>query len=291
MLRWRLLLGAVLIGGLIALCWADFRAEQPGTWLFPLVVVLTLLASQEVLGLTSARSSRPLAWVVYLGNLAIVASNWLTVWQPDRFPALAPVASSLGLAVLLAFAGEMRRYERPGEVTVNLAVAVFALCYVGLLMSFLVELRLLGREVGMAALLSLVIVVKMSDTGAYTVGRLVGRHKLAPVLSPGKTIEGAIGGLVFALLGAWFSFAWMWPRLCGEPPAPSMAWWVVYAVLITVAGIVGDLAESLLKRDAGQKDSSTWMPGFGGVLDLLDSLLLSAPVAYVCWLFAFRGPF
>jgi len=281
-------LGAGLIGGLVALCWADFRAEQPGTWLFPFVVVLTLLASQEVLGLTSTKSARPLAWVVYLGNLAIVASNWLTIWQPDRFPALAPVAITLGLAVLLAFAGEMRRYERPGEVTVNLALAVFALCYVGLLMSFLVELRLLGNEVGMAALLSLVIVVKMSDTGAYTVGRLVGRNKLAPVLSPGKTIEGAIGGLAFALLGAWFSFTWMWTRLCGELPPPSVAWWVTYAVLITVAGVVGDLAESLLKRDAGRKDSSTWMPGFGGVLDLLDSLLLSAPVAYVCWLYALR---
>ncbi|MBX3413816.1 MAG: phosphatidate cytidylyltransferase [Pirellulales bacterium] len=286
MLRWRLLLGVLLIGALVGLCWADFHASQPGVWLFPLVVLLSLLASQEVLNLTSAKGARPLAWVVYLGNLAIVASNWLTVWQPERFPTLAPVACALGMAILLAFAGEMRRYEGPGNVTVNLALAVFALCYVGVLLSFLVELRLLGKDVGMAALLSLVIIVKMSDTGAYTVGRLVGRHKLAPTLSPGKTIEGGLGGLAFAILGAWFSFTWMWTQLCGDRPAPSAIWWLTYAVLITVAGVIGDLAESLLKRDAGRKDSSTWMPGFGGVLDLLDSLLLSAPVAYACWVFA-----
>lgn len=286
MLRWRLLLGALIIGGLVALCWADFHAEQAGTCLFPLVVVLSVLASQEVLSLTSAKGAKPLGWVVYLGNLAIVGSNWLTVWYPDHFPTLAPVACALGVAILVAFAGEMGRYEGPGNVTVNLALAIFALCYVGVLLSFLVELRLLGNEVGMAAVLSLVVIVKMSDTGAYTVGRLIGRHKLAPTLSPGKTIEGGLGGLAFAILGAWFSFTWMWTQLCGERPAPSVAWWLTYAVVVTVAGVIGDLAESLLKRDAGRKDSSSWMPGFGGVLDLLDSLLLSAPVAYVCWLFA-----
>jgi len=286
MLKWRLSLGAALIAGLAALCWLDYHAAQAGAWLFPLVLVLTVLGSQEVLDLTTHSGHRPLAWVVYLGNVLIVSSNWLTISAPATFPLLTPVAASLGIAVVAAFVGEMQRYERPGDVIVNLALAVFALVYIGVLVSFLVALRLLGSDVGMVALLSLVIVVKMSDTGAYTVGRLVGRHKLAPVLSPGKTIEGVFGGLAFAILGAWFTFDWLWPRcVAPEHMAPGVAWWLVYAVLVTAAGIVGDLGESLLKRDAARKDSSTWMPGFGGVLDLLDSLLLSAPVAYVCWVF------
>lgn len=135
-------------------------------------------------------------------------------------------------------------------------------------------------------MLSLVIVVKMCDTGAYTVGRLIGRRKMAPVLSPKKTIEGAIGGLVFACLGSWAAFHWLTPAITHSSRPPSPAWgWLAYGLLVAMAGMLGDLAESLLKRDLGRKDSSTWMPGFGGVLDVLDSIILAAPVAYLCWTF------
>jgi phosphatidate cytidylyltransferase len=132
----------------------------------------------------------------------------------------------------------------------------------------------------------LIIVVKMGDTGAYTVGRLVGRHKLCARLSPGKTIEGAAGAVVFAVLGSWLTFAWLvpWISATGVAQGADTGWgWLPFGLLVGTAGGLGDLAESLLKRDAGRKDSSTWMPGFGGVLDLLDSILLAAPVAYVCW--------
>jgi phosphatidate cytidylyltransferase len=143
----------------------------------------------------------------------------------------------------------------------------------------------------MLALVSLIAIVKMSDTGQYAVGRLIGRHKLAPVVSPGKTWEGAIGGLVFAIATAWLIFAWSAPRMTnspgGLPPlGESVAGGVritLFAVLLAAAGLLGDLAESMLKRDAEVKDSSTWLPGFGGVLDLMDSLLGAAPVAYLLW--------
>jgi phosphatidate cytidylyltransferase len=123
----------------------------------------------------------------------------------------------------------------------------------------------------------------MSDVGAYTVGRLIGRHKMAPVLSPGKTWEGVAGGLGFSCLGAWVTFTWLVPAMTGEAPTPAAWRWIVYGLLVGGTGIVGDLAESLIKRDVGRKDSSTWMPGFGGVLDLLDSILIAAPIAYLCW--------
>jgi len=136
---------------------------------------------------------------------------------------------------------------------------------------------------------SLVIVVKMGDIGAYTCGRLVGRHKMTPTLSPGKTWEGAVGGMVFACLGSYLALEWLAPALTGA--ASRLPWgWLPYGVIVGIAGMVGDLAESLLKRDVGCKDSSTWMPGFGGVLDLLDSVLFAAPVAYLCWALGLVGP-
>jgi phosphatidate cytidylyltransferase len=132
----------------------------------------------------------------------------------------------------------------------------------------------------------LVIVVKMGDTGAYTVGRLIGRHKMAPRLSPGKTIEGAAGAILFACLGGWLSFRYLGPVMVfptwHDSHCAAGGWWI-YGLCLGIAGLIGDLAESLIKRDIGRKDSSTWMPGFGGILDILDSLLLAAPIAWFCW--------
>jgi phosphatidate cytidylyltransferase len=293
MLRWRLLLGVTLSAAIALLCWLDFHASLLGIWLCPLAVVLSLAASQEVLWLLAARGLAPLPWAVYAGNLLIVASNIVPVLWPDNplgtlgWP-LAAFAIS-GLAVIV---GEMRRYERPGAVMERLALGIFALFYVGVLLSFVSQLRLLGDgEWGIAAIASLVVVVKMCDIGAYTCGRLFGRHKMSPVLSPGKTIEGAIGGLLFAVAGAWLAFEWLAPQLIGASFGSRPAWtWIAFGLVVGAAGIAGDLAESLFKRDVGRKDSSPWMPGFGGVLDLLDSILFAAPVAYLCWLLGLVGP-
>lgn len=286
MLVWRILLGTVFIGGLAALCWADYHAREPGFWLLPLALALALLISNELLTMMSAAGLKPAVWPVYMGNLAMVAANW-----SERAGVLSSNQSGLDrpatafvIALLVVFAVEMVRYREPGESTIRLATAVLAISYTGWLLTFLVQLRLLGGNLaGMAALLTLVIVVKMCDTGAYTVGRLIGRHKMTPRLSGGKTWEGLLGGLAFACLGSWCAFYWLLPALADSVPAPvHYAWWV-YGLVVGLTGVVGDLAESLLKRDLKCKDSSTWMPGFGGVLDVLDSLLFSAPVAYLLW--------
>lgn len=107
---------------------------------------------------------------------------------------------------------------------------------------------------------------------------------MAPLLSPGKTIEGAAGALVFSCLGSWLTFHWL-PGLPMNATLQGSPWWgwIAFGLLVGAAGMVGDLFESLLKRDVGCKDSSTWVPGFGGVLDIVDSLLLSAPVACFFW--------
>ncbi|MEM1304554.1 MAG: phosphatidate cytidylyltransferase, partial [Planctomycetota bacterium] len=148
---------------------------------------------------------------------------------------------------------------------------------------------------GMVALVSLIAVVKGNDIGAYTAGRLTGRHKMTPVLSPGKTWEGFTGGMVMSVAAAWVClgpFA-TWIGAAPSEAAATNGWWfgvVLYGLLVGLAGVAGDLAISLLKRDAGLKNSSSWLPGLGGVLDLLDSVLLGAPVAYVLWVAGVVGP-
>lgn len=293
MLRWRLFLGALFIGALAGLCWLDGHqtlGAPPGAWLFPLALVLSVLASDEMLRLVGSADEKPVAWIVSLGNLGIVAASEIADFWPGRAAPPTPLerlawpAAALVIAVLAAFVGEMARYERPGRVVVRIALASLSFVYVGLLLSFTVQLRLFGSNLtGMTALVSLIAVVKMGDSGAYTIGRMFGRHKMAPVLSPGKTWEGAIGAVLGAVLGAWLAFRLI--PSAASAAAPAFRWgWMVYGVVVGIAGMLGDLAESLIKRDAGVKDSSPWMPGFGGVLDVLDSILFAAPVAWLLWM-------
>ena len=287
MLSWRLLLGVLFAAGLAALCWADFHARTPGVWLLPLGLALSALASGELLGLFAARNLRPAAWPIYGGNALIFAANYapLATGGGEIGPFGWPMVA-LALGVMAAFVAEMWRYTGPGRVTEQLAASVLSLAYVGVLLSFTIQLRLFdGADWGVPALMSLVIVVKMCDTGAYAVGRLIGRHKMTPLLSPGKTFEGLAGGLAFACFGSWLAFQKLNPLMVSGDDRGAPAWgWLAYGLLVGLAGVIGDLAESLLKRDLGQKDSSRWMPGFGGVLDVLDSVLMAAPVAYLCWM-------
>jgi phosphatidate cytidylyltransferase len=300
MLRWRLLLGTLLIAALAALCVLDatLPEEFGGALLLPVALIAALMATREVLDLAAAANMRPLRWPVYVGNLLIVTGSWTPLYEivPRLMPETAMFFSvPLGfaspllgvvIAVLLSITGEMCRYRKPGGNMANLSAAIFALIYVGLMLSFAVRLRLWG----VAAIASWIIVVKMGDIGAYTVGRLIGRHKMAPLLSPGKTIEGAFGSLAFSCLGSWLTFRWLVPGFASEWTGPGPWWgWLVFGLLVGTAGMVGDLFESMLKRDVGRKDSSDWLPGFGGVLDILDSLLLSAPVAWFCWVSGLVG--
>jgi phosphatidate cytidylyltransferase len=301
MLRWRLLLGALFITALAGLCWLDGQQAAglpPGGWLFPLAILLSIAASGEMLWLlgTRDRAERPFAPLVYAGNLAIVASNALPVFWPNMVPLstigrLGWPLCAFAAAALATLAEAVWRYERPGRAVTRLTLTVFALFYVGLLLSFVVQLRILGEPAaGLAPLVSLIAVVKMGDTGAYTVGRLIGRHKMTPLLSPGKTWEGAVGAMLFTAFTGWLVF-WLLARF-GNPAAHistgtetlAFRWqWIGYGLVVGTVGLLGDLAESLLKRDAGRKDSSPWMPGFGGLLDVFDSILFAAPVAWACW--------
>jgi phosphatidate cytidylyltransferase len=159
----------------------------------------------------------------------------------------------------------------PGpRVLSDLAASVLPIVYIGLPLGALAAVRSTG---GREALLLLMIAIVVSDSAQYYCGRAFGRHPLAPAISPKKTREGAIGGLVFGTLVMAVGGRWVFPD---APPVLL----VLVAACITALGMVGDLFESLLKRSAGVKDSSHLIPGHGGVLDRIDSWLFAAPVYY-----------
>lgn len=310
MLRYRLLLGTLFIAALAMLCWLDCVVTRPGAFLLPLALMLGWVGVVELLDMYNQRGRMPLPWVLYSGVLLSIFLAGLQVVWPAACATAIPgclgwLAIGLAIGLLLAFVGEIRRYDGKWHTTINLGLEAFTILYLGGCLGFIAQLRGLsggsfgsdGRA-GMLALVSLIAVVKMSDIGQYTIGRLFGRHKLAPLVSPGKTWEGAIGGVLFAIIAAGIMFGWAADRIMATTSTHPPIWTdyvragkvALFAVALTVAGIIGDLAESMLKRDAGVKDSSTWMPGFGGVLDLLDSLLGAAPIAYIFWAFGIVSP-
>jgi phosphatidate cytidylyltransferase len=295
----------LIIAALVVLCWLDYNAARPGLFLLPLATLLSLLGAGELLAMFRQRGHQPAAWVVYCGVLVTVLAAGTPVFAPSlsggsAVDRLGWLTIGLAAPLLLAITFELRRYQSSGQATTNLALTALAIVYVGGLIGAMVQLRLLsggpwgsdGRW-GMLALISLIATVKMSDIGQYTVGRLIGRHKLAPAVSPGKTWEGAAGGLAFAIVAA-LCLPWGHGAAAASGAAPMeiniALSATIFAIVVAIAGMLGDLAESMLKRDAGVKDSSTWMPGFGGVLDLLDSLLGAAPVAYLFWALRWVGP-
>ena len=304
MLRWRLLSTAVILAGLLTLVWLDLTRPffgVTGGWLAPLLLLVTVLATEEVLSLFAAKDHRPVAWPVYLGTISIAAASCVPLWWELtgwKFPGRASLGyfgwplAALAIATTLSFFAEMQRYKAPGQATVNIALAAFTMVYVGVLSGFIAALRLLhGNEWGLAALISLLFIVKMTDAGAYLSGRALGRHKMTPVLSPGKTIEGAIGGLAWACFAGWLFFQHIAPSIVGSEYTMPPVWaWISYSLIVAIAGMLGDLAESLLKRDMQRKDSSTWLPGLGGVLDIIDSILVAAPPAFLCWTWGLVGP-
>lgn len=321
MLRRRLIVGFLIVVVVLLLCYLDVCISHYGLtreiiWLprgivlIPLYLVCLFFLTREVLRILNAAGLHPLPSTVYGGNLLIAASCWLAnVYQQYKLDILGETISKRGwewsstasfcallavaVGVILAFAAEMRRYSHPGGVTINLAGAVFAIAYLGLLSCYMIQLHM-AYEVG--AILSLVLVTKMCDIGAFTIGKLFGRHKMTPGLSPGKTIEGAVGGIAFSCFGAWFWFCLILPMYDATKPNEDLFpqtplyGWLLFGITVAVTGMIGDLAGSLIKRDSNMKDSGRLVPGFGGVLDVFDSLLMAAPVAYLFWAFGLVCP-
>ena len=278
----RVLTAAVLIPLVLALVFL-----APGwQWLFSLAVaVVAVLGAWEYMSLTQRLGANPPRIATLLALVALFAVNFL--W-PDMVPALFGL---LGLA-LLVYCTFFKPVE---EVTADAAASIFCLLYNGFTMLALPTLR--DQPNGPSLIVLLLFAVWAGDSFAYYFGRAFRRHKMAPRLSPSKSWEGAVAsvvGSVLIVLGLIALanllqeplnselLAWM-QRVCPEAiiSYPDELWyWITLAVVINLAGQVGDLAESALKRSAGVKDSGTILPGHGGVLDRIDALLLAAPVLW-----------
>jgi len=187
-------------------------------------------------------------------------------------------AATMGSILVMLALCAAHLCRRPPTIA-GLVTEVFGLFYIGMLGSYVIQLRALPGGTGHIALLFMSI--WLTDTGAYLVGSGFGRWKLSPRLSPRKTVEGAVGGLLFAVTGAALLKQL---ELTGRVPLPpyTTVQYIAVAVLASVVGQIGDMVESALKRDAIIKDTGSLFPGHGGLLDRCDSLLFAAPVVYYC---------
>lgn len=243
-----------------------------GYWLAGLVAVVAALAAWEFCRMyrTHGVAAAPLV----AGTLALVYVLMAESMAPGEF-AVWTVVVTMAVAAALSIRADPE--SQPGLTVIT---SVFGALYAGVLLAFAIWLRAMGEAPGLegaAIVFFPVAITWLGDTSAYFVGRVMGRHKFAPVISPKKTWEGAIGGLVGTAGGAV-----LWVELT-RPLVPwtmSLAEVIGFGVLVSVAGQVGDLFESRFKRECEVKDSSNLLPGHGGILDRVDSLLFVFPVAY-----------
>jgi len=233
-------------------------------WVFlALVAVAVLLATHELAGMARAHQLAFNRCLPLLAVTAVLVSSW-------RFGWVGLAVATTGTLALLP-AAQLAHPERPRGGLTGAAVACFAALYLGVGGTFLGWLRTLpSPEVAGRLTVFFLLCIWFGDSGAYYVGRTLGRHRMAPRVSPKKTWEGLAGGTLTTLAVA----AAMKPLL-----VPQLGWWDAMAVaaILTVAAPVGDLVESLFKRETGVKDSSTLLLGHGGFLDRTDSVLFGAP--------------
>lgn len=251
-----------------------------GAALATLAASLSALAAWEFYRLAREGGNTPMA------GIGVVASALLPIVVHAQFLGIIqvpPVAITLFVLALIALAIWMRGVS--GHPLASVGTTVLGVMYTGGTLSYVYALRYHGYAVGDVAG-SLVVILPViltwaNDTGAFFTGRAIGGRKLIPSVSPGKTISGAIGGVVLTVV-----VCAAYVHLVLRPQAQlSFTPWglIVFAVFISVAAQVGDLAESLLKREANVKDSGTLFPGHGGALDRLDSLFFVLPISYALY--------
>ncbi len=285
MLRYRLLFGTLMTVFFAAVVildgWLDgsltrSAADKPvqGTIFCILISLLVIPAQLELSKLAALKNLKIFLPVTIIASI-LLATYWY--WQP--FVKIPPQNCLPFLLVFVLLALLLYQYVRFGtsSVLANCGVSYFSILYLGLLSSFCVAIRI---EFGLWYLLMFIFVIKSADIGAYAIGTLFGKHKFSPKLSPAKSWEGMGGAAVAAVIVA-IGFA---------TSCDIISFWpaVIFGVCFAFIGQIGDLVESMIKRDAEQKDSANKVPGFGGILDIIDSSLVAAPFAYLFFMWSSR---
>jgi phosphatidate cytidylyltransferase len=244
-----------------------FKAPPVAT--VALVAAAAALGLMELFGMLAAGGIVPLRVAGSLCAAVLFASMFAPAWLP------APVLPAVTVAMAAA---ALARAKEMAATVPAAAATLLAAAYVGALAGTMAALRLIPPDTEGAWRVTLLLAIVMAgDTFAYFAGSAFGRHKLAPRISPGKTVEGLAGGLVGGVVGA------LAVRSLGLPSLPVAAA-IGLGIVVSAFGVTGDLVESLFKRWAGVKDSGHLFPGHGGMLDRLDSLLFGAPVLYYYFL-------
>ena len=293
-LRNRLTFGPMMLAGLFLLLWLDEEIQRwtrgwmqrtyggqggvGGVGLMVLLVLILPLAVQEITVLFTAERVRPYRGIAASGCALLMVHAFLTQFPP--FQKIAASTLAFIIVFIMLFAALRRAWAKQTEDAIHrIAGTVLATLYLGGLAWFLMAIRVKHSQGphdfhGTTwTILSILLMVKFTDIGAYFGGRALGKHKLIPWLSPGKTWEGLFFGLLTA--GAVGAACAPWIR--------NVPWWkgIIFGMIIGGIGQLGDLLESMMKRDAEVKDSGRLVPGFGGILDIIDSPLLAAPFAYL----------
>lgn len=319
MLRYRLVFGFLMIAALLAAFYVDDRLDEiniagtplqqlflgrsdlpAGLLMLAVFLVLCALGSREVTRLVAAKGIAVSRFMVWLSGTVGLMLIYILPYQLDAQVTIAIYASCM----VVLFLAALVRHSAGGRTEGAIAAAsstMFAFLYLGVLPGFYLAIR---RWHSAWLVLAVILVCKSFDIGAYFTGRAFGKTKLIPWLSPGKTWEGLVGGaaasaLVALGVAAAGNAAGLWMHWAGDavnggqfqpmtlPLGPS----AVAGLLIGLVGQFGDLTASLFKRDAGIKDSGGSIPGFGGILDVIDSPIVVAPLAYwlLKWLDAAGG--
>jgi phosphatidate cytidylyltransferase len=303
-LRNRLTYGPIMLAGLFLLLWLDWWVQHytaglgwnlvvssggmtraagiGGVGLMIILLIAMPFAVRELATLFAAERVKPYRLIAAVGAGALITHAFCTQFRKFQLYSTSVLALIVVMVMLLA---ALRRAwsKQTAEAITHMAGTVLSTLYLGGLAWFLIALRVkqsarVDRYSGTTMIILMILLcVKSTDIGAYFGGRALGKHKLIPWLSPGKTWEGLFFGLLTAGIVGAVCARWI------NPPAYHLEWWkgAIFGIIIGGIGQLGDLLESMMKRDAEVKDSGTLVPGFGGVLDIIDSPLLAAPFAYI----------
>jgi len=234
-------------------------------WVFFLILQLGIIGGLlEFYNLSNRRRFYPKKWLGCLLALIVGATFYF-----DQFPLLLAF-TLITIIIFIYYVIDTNSLEKLALFPGSFSLTVSGVVYVALTMNFLYWIR---RDFGLLWLYLLFTVIFLGDTGAFLVGKTLGRKKMAPIASPNKTWEGAVGGIIWAALGGWLARVVLLPRF---------PWLEIIALsaVVHAAAQVADPLESLFKRAAGVKDSSGLIPGHGGILDRIDSFTLASPVFY-----------
>lgn len=251
------------------------------------VVLLTLLSAltlHEFYGLTEKMGARPFRWMgLCVSGLMTAGPYYLAFFLQENYENTNLAANLLVLALLISCGRVLRERDANNRVE-TVTATLGGLLYIPFMLQFLTGILMRDNDstANLSLCLWVIAVAKFCDVGALLTGLAIGRHKLAPNISPKKTWEGAVGGVLIAA-GVGAAIAFFAADLLPESLTPALA--ALIAVPLAIVAIISDLLESVIKRRADAKDTGELIPGIGGAFDLTDSLILTAPVAYFIFLF------